>query len=293
MDYDIDMAVANSSETPQDININTELKKMLDFIINLNIMERTIDFKDVEKVIYLESYSEEEILNNKLYYLKFVSLKYNQVREVINSKTGESKGRLKEIYDGDKEINHVVFLWNKRKMLSAFEYNNYGLFSLNKIILYINLFIEKYFESKKMFQYLLSFQESNVVSKDFIEELNNVKTITMANIFISKKMLDATPFRKVSGRDEIKDEIKIVFKRDKRNTEIPKETIKEFYSLMNEDNKYITKIQLKGYMESNNSHIKLDTEEIKDRVEIDVLTNTYSEIDSEDIFKKMRKYLME
>lgn len=287
--YDIGIDLINVPNKPKEIKIAEEFKKILDYINGLELKKRKIDFSSEQKVLYLEKFEESDIEGKKLYYAKFASAKYNQVREVIDKNTLKSRGRLKKINDGDKEINHVVFFYNNNCLTAAFEYNDFGILNLNKIIEYINNFIFKYFESQKETPYIRGFECHNVVNRNFIEELENLKTITMAKFIVRKTMLNSTDFAEISGRNEIKNEIEIIFKRSRKNSKIPTEDIKNCYNQMNLN--MITKIYIEG-MEKNNNHIRFNTEEMKEKIEKQVKINIFGEVISDDIFGKLKEYLV-
>jgi len=290
--YDVGINFIRIGKVPEGITLATELNRILNYITNLEPNEKKMDFVSEERVIYLEEYKKQIIDEKELYYAKFVSAKYNQVREVINKDTLESRGRLKNQVDGDKEINHVVFYYDKKKLTAAFEYNDFGIVNLNKIIDYLNCFIKSYFKQKGMVQYIARFECHNIVNRDFITELKELKEITTATFIVSKKSFDCTDFAEIAGRDEIKTDIAITFKRSRRNGKIPYEYIKKYYDKMDLEDSEIRKIYIEG-MEENKSHVKFNTDEMKERIEMYVKLNTYGEVESNDIFLKQRKYLME
>ena len=286
--YNIEVIGIDIPSKPVKINFSNEIEEVLSFLISLPKETRKLDLLKQEKVIYLEEYDKKEIKDMKIYYLKFVSLKYNQTREVLNKDTLKSKGRLKDINDGDKEYNHVVIIYTKEKIKAAFEYNYFGLQSLGTVISYLNDMIAKYFQNKDEDKYY--FLESHYeVNREFLKELNKMTKINIATIVVDSERLGNTDFGKLSGRNEIKNEIEITL-RKARKSNIPKEIIEDYYNKKNNDDG-IKRIYVEGKNETNK--VKLDTEEMKQKIKLSISTNVYGEINSYDMFEGLKKYLME
>lgn len=290
--YDIEMRINNLPGIPVNLHVGEELIKVLKYVCDLDDINKTYDFTKEEKIILLDSVVEVNINNGwKMYNTKFISAKYNQAREVINKNTLENKGRLKAIEDGDIEVNHVTFYYNENQAIAAFEYNDYGIFNLNKIIEYINNFLGGYFEYNELIPYINGFECHNKVNKNFIEKLERLDTINAATIILSKRYLNSSPFAALAEKDEVKDEIAITFKRSKRNNQLPIEEIKECYDKISSEDNIVKKIYIEGSESANT--INFNTEEMKEKVEINVELNTFGEVESEDMFNKQKIYLME
>lgn len=270
--------------------IYEELKKVLNYIYGLDLINRKKDIPKENKIILLKELEEEDVNGFKFLKVSFISAKYNHVREVINKDTLENKGRMKERTDGDVELNHVCFMSDNRTVTATFEYNSYGIVNFSKIIAYINEFIREYFESINQVQYMTGFDSDNIVSRDFLEELRTINIITSGKIILSKVDLDATGFARFSGQDEIREEVEVCFNRDKRTSNISKEFIEELYRQVDGNNGRIKKLYVHGY--EGNSKVRLNTEEMKERIELTVNVNEYDEVDSDDIWLKMRNYLL-
>lgn len=286
--YDIEITEVEIPSKPAQIIINEELKNILDFIMLLPSENRIKDLKKREKVIYLESYQHKtDDKGNNIYCLKMVSLKYNQAREVLNKDTLRSKGWLKSRDDGDKEYNHIVIVEKNNVIKAAFENNYYGLQSLGTVITYINDMTDEYFKSKRIDTYYF-LTAHNEVSKDFLQELQRMRIINSATIVIERERLGSTDFSKLANREELRDEVELTFKRTRKKY-IPQDIIKEYYS--KKDDNGIKRIYLNG--RSNTNKVKLDTQEMKENVKINVKENILGEVDSEDMFTQLYNYIME
>lgn len=286
--YNIEVNVIDIPSRPIRIEVNDEIENVLDFLSALPREERRVDLSTQEKVIYLEEYVKTEINNMTIYFLKFVSLKYNQTREVLNKDTLESKGRLKDVNDGDKEYNHIAIGVKNGRIKAAFEYNYYGIQGLGTIISYINDMATKYFKEIGIDKYYY-LEAHNEVNREFLEELNKMRQINAATIVVASERFGNTEFGELSGREEIKDEIEITFKRAKRRY-IPKVIIEEYYN-KKQNGDAIKRIYVSGRNETNK--IKLDTEEMKQKVKLSVSANIFGEIDSDNMFEQLKNYLME
>lgn len=287
--YNVEINRIDLPTAPSKIDFDVELKMLLNYITSLPKEERRKELLKSEKVMYLEEY---KIFNEKnnvsVFYLKFASLKYNQTREVLNKDTLESKGRLKEINDGDKEYNHIVIIKHDKIVKAAFEYNYYGMQTLSSIISYLNDMCFNYFKNKGLDRYYY-LEAHNEVSKEFIEELNKMKSINSTTLVIESERLGNTDFGNLSGRNEIKEEVEITFKKAKKST-IPKDIIEQYYEKKN-NNEGVKRIYVLGRNSTNK--VKLDTKEMKQKETISVKTNSFGEVDSDEMYEGLKKYLME
>ena len=286
--YDVSITKIEIPSKPAKIIINEELKNVLEFIRLLSNESRRIDLKKREKVIYLEEYKNKiDEKGNNIYYLKMVSLKYNQAREVLNKNTLESKGWLKSRDDGDKEYNHIVIVEKENVIKAAFENNYYGLQSLGTVISYINDMADEYFKSKGIDKYYF-LTANNEISKDFLEELEKMRVINSATMVIERERLGGTDFGELANREELRDEVELTFKRTRKKY-IPPNIIKEYYNKKSENG--IKRIYLQG--RSNINKVKIDTQEMKEYIKINVKENINGDVDSEEMFTKLYNYIME
>ena len=286
--YNIEVCGIDVPTKPARIEFNVEFENLLNYLISLPKEERKQELLKCEKVIFLEEYEKKEEANDmNVYFLKFVSLKYNQTREVLNKDTLESRGRLKEISDGDKECNHVVIVEQGRKIKAAFEYNYYGLQRLETIISYLNDMCVSYFNSIGIDKYYY-LEAHNEVSRNFINELNRMTKINVATIVIESNRLGNTDFGNLAGREEVNSEIEITLRKARRNNNIPKDIIRQYYDNKNENG--IKRIYVSGRNSTNK--VKLDTEEMKQKEKITIIANAFGEVDSNEMFESVKEYLM-
>ncbi len=287
--YNVKIIGIDIPNKPTKIEFNIEFENFLDYLMDLPKEERRKEFLKSEKVVYLEEYQKLEEQNNRnIYYLKFVSLKYNQTREVLNKDTLESKGRLKDINDGDKEYNHVVIVKHNSKIKAAFEYNYYGLQNLGTVISYLNDMCSMYFSNLGIDKYYY-LEAHNEVNREFLDELNRMIKINTATIVIESDRLGSTDFGNLSGREEIRNEVEVTLKKA-RKSNIPKDIIEHYYNSKVNDNG-IKRIYVSGRNETNK--VKLDTEEMKQKEKITLSENPFGEVNSNEMFEKLKEYLME
>lgn len=286
--YNMAITTIDIPNRPNVIEFENEFDRFLEFFMDLQRVERKKELLKTDKVIYLEEYTKNQRNDINIYYLKFVSLKYNQAREVLNKETLESRGILKDINDGDKELNHVVIKEYAGNIKAAFEYNYYGLQRLETIIGYLNDKIEEYFKTLNIDRYYM-LEAHPEINRDFIRELNRMTQINAATIVIETNRLGNTLFGNLSGRQDVKDEVEITLKKAKRKN-ISREIIEQYYN-NNIDNNGIKRMYILGKNENNK--VRLDTEEMKQKEKITVEENHFGEINSNEIFRKLEEYLME
>lgn len=266
------------------ILLKDELKKVLEYILTVDINLRKYNDKMGNKIYFLDKFNE----NNNLFNLVFKSAKYNHVRNVIDTNTLENKGKLKEKSDGDEEKTHFSILINEDNCAICLLENNYYGISMSKIEFYINSKIAEYYNSMKMSKFY-KVETSIIPNKNFITALSEMSLISMVSLIIDKNDLDGSDFLNMSNLDDIRDEIQITAKRTKERS-INIKTIKNYYN-DKEKNKKIKRILVKGKI--NNSPVQLDTEKMKTKNEIRVETEIdTNEVKSESIFKEFKKILL-
>ena len=160
--------------------------------------------------------------------------------------------------------------------------------TLSSIISYLNDMCFNYFKNKGLDRYYY-LEAHNEVSKEFIEELNKMKSINSTTLVIESERLGNTDFGNLSGRNEIKEEVEITFKKAKKST-IPKDIIEQYYEKKN-NNEGVKRIYVLGRNSTNK--VKLDTKEMKQKETISVKTNSFGEVDSDEMYEGLKKYLME
>ena len=167
---------------------NKQFKNLIDFILSKNEVER-LDKKDSEnKAISLElcdydKISEKEIIAKVV----FKSCKYNHSPNYMSSIDGSERKSGKKNYEGEKEKTHIYIKAKSDEAMVLLEERRSGV-SIGKIVKYLNKWLKKYFEetnTKNDYKIIYGLYPS----KSFIEYLNGMKTINIAELYTHKKIL--------------------------------------------------------------------------------------------------------
>ena len=164
-----------SDKKPLDLeSFEEDFLSVVDELISKDANERKHDFKHDKKVLYLdqsEYYPDERIIN-----IKFISAKYDSRRRVIDTNTLIDKGIPKKEQDGDEEKNHVSIKFvSDTEAVCLAETNYYGI-GFGKIVYYLQHQIKDYHRKKKDGCYY-NLDYKNIVSKDFIKSLEQLKRL--------------------------------------------------------------------------------------------------------------------
>lgn len=285
--YYMGITLYKGRNVPDNYDLITELHKTLKYIKGLDEQERKVNFKRQNKILYLEKYEKDSKWKN--YNLTFVSAKYNQVREVIDTETLTSKGILKKKKDGDIEKNHITISFeDKNNAVIAFECNYQGV-GMTKIASYLNDMANRYYAEKGDTKFY-RFDVELIPNNDFLQMLEKAKKISMATFVIDKEYLDASEFQDLAKRKDIRDEIEIVVKPTGRGHSIMRNTVKDYHSKKKKNNK-IKRIYLKG--ESEKGKLSIDTEQMKTRHTVYVDSDVNGVVKANSIFNELNGVLTE
>ena len=262
--------------------------RMLKYTIELDLQQRKYNNLAIEKVIWLDSYSD---LGNGNYNLVFKSAKYNHVRNEIDTETMQPLGQRKRPQDGDEERTHLcVRLANGQiKFLAIHESNHYGI-SIKSIVDYLNSeFVKLHEQSDDAYFYQIS---SEIVPSDtFLNQLKKAKSISMLRLEVDKELFK-DDFWALSGRNDVKESIDVIIKRPKHSRYFPDNLIKSYYDNMQSDNR-IKSITVSGKGAAKNSmEISTDLIKMKHCISVEMEDITY-EVNSSDFFSKAQSFVDE
>jgi hypothetical protein len=268
-------------------DISAAFSNVLSFICEKELINRSIKFESIEKVIWLDSFND---LSNGNYNLIFKSAKYNHVRNEIDTETMEVLGQRKRPQDGDEEKTHLCIHLNDKRncFLAVHESNHYGI-SISSIVYYLNEMFSKYNEEKDDKNYY-KLTYDIVPGDDFLTELRKAKSISFVKLTIEKSELN-NPFLQFAGRVDISKDVEITIRRPKGAKNFPENLIKAYYDNMQEDNKirkiYVEGSRYKGKFEASTDLIKMKHFLIVNK------TSITNEVDSTDFFQKAQVFVDE
>lgn len=259
---------------------------MLQRVLEKDLVSRRKDFKELEKVVWLDQVQD---LKNGNYNIVFKSAKYNHVRNEIDTETMEELGTRKRKQDGDEEKTHLCIRFNKGQLrfLAVHESNHYGI-SIKCIVDYLNSqFCIYNEETEDKYHYTLSYEI--MPGDDFLNSLKKARTVRAIKLIVSKNDIK-DDFMSFAGREEISDEVEICLRRPKKAKKFPENLIKSYYEEMQSNNK-IKRIIAVGTNHAG-GQMDIDTDLIKMkhylRVKIQSVTN---EVESVDFFDQSQAFI--
>jgi len=279
----------NSTDTASKYNIEeivNAFTKILEFTISQELTERKVDNTAIDKVIWLDSFSD---LKNGNYNLIFKSAKYNHVRNEIDTVNMTPLGQRKRPQDGDEEKTHLCIRLadGQMRFLAIHESNHYGI-SIKGIVDYINSQFEKFNEqSDDDVLYRASYEI--VPSEEFLIRLKKAKTMHVLRLEVDREVFK-DDFWSLSGRNDIRDTVEVVLKRPKGTKIFPENLIKAYYDNMQSDSR-IKSITVSGRGSANdNMEISTDLIKMKHCISVECENVTF-EVCSSDFFLKAQGFI--
>lgn len=236
--------------------------KVLEYIEILN--DKTIDMKDVKKVVYLHEHEYNE--GKKTVWIHMISLKYANVRSVRNVDTlKEQENKKKDIRDGDVEHTYfIVKFLEGEDGLCLFAKNINGV-TMPRIVSYFDHFIDKYHKEELKDKVAYRLIVENVISSEFLENLKRVKRISAVTLRVNRKQVDISSHKNFAGKGDLKDEVDIILKPSGNG--IFENTVKDFYKMYEKEN--IKSIRINAD-DNEGEPIRFDTEQMKERMYLTV-----------------------
>ncbi len=256
----------------------------LEDLVKEDLNKRKYDFRLDEKVIWLDSYN---IIGSGCYDLIFKSAKYNHVRNVIDTDSMTERGVIKTSSDGDEEKTHfcIRYVEGQPRFICIHESNYYGI-SISKIIFYLNERLSAY-QVKHCEAVRWNLESEIMPCNDFLEELRKMKYISLLTVTVERREFK-DDFMHFADRDNIKDTVDIVIRKEKRNKHIPKDLVRQYYNNLLDQN-VVKRVVAEGRNEG--GAFRLDTELIKMKQSIDVDTSPTNEVISERFFESVENLI--
>lgn len=268
------------------VEIVNSFTKVLQFTVTQELTERKVDNTAIDKVIWLDNFSD---LKNGNYDLIFKSAKYNHVRNEIDTVNMTPLGQRKRPQDGDEEKTHLCIRLadGQMRFLAIHESNHYGI-SIKGMVDYINSQFEKLNEqSDEDILYRASYEI--VPSEEFLTQLKKAKTMHALRLEVDREVFK-DDFWSLSGRNDIRDTVEVVIKRPKGTKIFPENLIKAYYDNMQSDSR-IKSITVSGHGVANDSmEISTDLIKMKHCISVECEDVTF-EVRSSDFFFKAQGFI--
>lgn len=260
---------------------------LLSYTASKKLTERKKDIIASEKVVWLDSY---EDLKNGNYDVTFKSAKYNHVRNEIDTKTMQERGRRKRPQAGDEEKTHLCIRLarGENRFLAVHESNHYGI-TLKCIIDYLNeQFIKLNEDGKGKYHY--SIESQIMPGEDFLSSIKRAKTMSVLKLTVYKNDIKDS-FMRFAGRNDIADEVVICLKRPRGYKCFPENLITEYFKdSQDKANGKIRRIEIKGTNEAGSFEVDTNLTGMKHFLRVNA-ENVTNEVNSEDFFVRAQEFI--
>lgn len=256
-----------------------------DLLESFNITINSIQLMDKKRKVY-------NLGSNKFCIIdSIVETKNNQTRIIFKSATHSYRPNLihrdtieerespKEIKEGDLEKTHIVVDKKDGNILVVLEKHQNGI-NISQFIKYLNKFSLK----KEV-----NFGFETIVKENFLEEINNMSRVTIANIVIDKQLLGGDALNYSNRITQVKHDVMLTVKA--KNKDTIADFVMDAFLKFNSGDTSISKIRIVGRNEDNNE-VVLNTDFIERQEYINPEINeTTGELSTLDVFSEMTSVL--
>lgn len=260
-----------------------DFRNVINYIDSLPKVERKIHLADSKKIAYLEEFELDDGADTVL--LHMISARYAKIRNVVNTDTlKELKEKKKSKEDGDEEHTYLIIKFIDSKNAVCLIANNSNGVSMKKVEVYLNEFIKIYHKSIPEDKIRYRIEVNNIVSDDFLKNLEKMKKIKTVTLTVEGKKLSTSRFKDFSGKTDIQENVDIMLK--PTGDSIFQNSVKDFFKIYNENE--ISKIKIKG-QDNNLAGITFDTEKMKEKLYLTVGETYTGEPKEEDVKLELKR----
>ncbi len=258
-----------------------------DYIVSLPEADRILNDERNAKAQELYSIEKTTKQGKNLLKVIFKSCKYNHSPDLMSSIDGTERASDKKPFEGEKELTHMCMEITATEAFTIFEDRKNGV-TLRQVIAYLNKWLQKYIQDKEI-ESNFYFMYGIVPSEDFLESLNKVKRITLAELFAERDLLGSDGLNLMDLDDNSQDEIVMQVK-TKRKHSLSVQSIQQVFNRMIASESRLNRVRIYAKDEQN-MNVVLDSMNAKKKQEITVELKENGTVDSYSIFSKMEDIL--
>ena len=196
---------------------------------------------------------------------------------LLNKVTVEERESPKTLDEGETQKTHLVTKKIGEDLIAVLEKFQDGL-SIVQIMNYLNSFSTN-------LEVPFRFTYETIANQDFLEELRDLRRVTIAEVFVDKQLLTGPALNYSERIDTAKHDIVITVKAENR------QSIEDFaldaFAVLSGGTREIQKMRVTG-RNSDNNVVILNTDRIERQEYVNPLVNDETgEIDSEELFRGM------
>ena len=264
-----------------------QLTSFIKYIESLPECDKLFDDDKNSKAVLLSSIRDEVKQGMQFFKLTFKSCKYNHSPDYMSSVDGSERATDKKLYEGEKELTHMCMRIDHGEAYTVFEERRNGV-TMGGVITYFNRLLSRFCRQERISDNKILWA-SLVPSADFLSALNGAQRISVANVFVEKKVLGSEYLNIMDVDANSQDEL-IITMRSKRSKSLPKHALKKAFLAIATEGTEVTRVRLYG-KDINRMNILIDSLNQKKVEEIDVELKDDGTVDSYSIFSKIEEVL--
>lgn len=265
----------------------TLFTKFLDYVGMLSTSEQIFRDDKTKKAVAISNILCETKEGMILYKIIFKSCKYNHSPDYMSSNDGSERPSDKKLYEGDRELTHMCLRIDAKEAYTVFEERRNGV-SMGGVINYLNTLLKRFLKLQGKDDSLFLWA-GIIPPDDFLTSLKSAKRISVAEMFLGKKVLGSSHLNLIDLEASSQESITITVKSKPRESLAKQGFEKLFLSLASEGTD-VSRIRLHG-KDINKMNIIIDSLNGKRVDEVTVNLTPAGTVDSYSIFAKIEEVL--
>jgi hypothetical protein len=257
------------------------------FLNGLPEDERLFNDAKNNKAVALSSIRDEVKQGMQFFKLTFKSCKYNHSPDYMSSVDGSERPTDKQLHEGDRELTHMCMRIDANEAYTVFEERKNGV-TMGGVISYFNRLLNRYFSQAGVSNDRILWA-SLVPPDDFLTALREADRISIADIFVEKKVL-GSGYLDIMAVDASSQDDLVMTLKAKRSQSLPKRAIRTAFQAIATEGTEVTRIRLHG-KDINKMNIVIDSLNQKKVEEVTVDLREDGTVDSYSIFAKIEEVL--
>lgn len=257
------------------------------FLNGLPDNERLFNDTKNNKAVALSSIQDENKEGMQFFKLTFKSCKYNHSPDYMSSVDGTERPTDKQLHEGDRELTHMCMRIDPNEAYTVFEERKNGV-TMVGVITYFNRLLNHYFLQLRAPNNRILWA-SLIPPDDFLTALRGAERISIADIFVEKKVLGSGYLGIMAVDANSQDDLVMTLKA-KRSRSLPKRAIQTTFQSIAAEDTEVTRIRLYG-KDINKMNIIIDSLNQRKVEEVIVDLREDGTVDSYSIFAKIEEVL--
>lgn len=261
--------------------------RFLGYVDSLSEADKLFRDERNNKAVSLARITDETKQGIHLYKIVFKSCKYNHSPDYMSSADGSERPTDKQLHEGDKELTHMCMRIDGVESYTIFEERRNGV-TMGGVIKYFNTLFHAFLASEGIPDtfYLWA---SIVPPDDFLTALSSADRISIAEVFVEKKVLGSNYLNLMDIDANSQDDLVMILRSKPRQT-LPKRAIRRTFQMLTTEGTTVNRIRLYG-KDINKMNVTIDSLHGKRIEEVTVELTSNGVVDSYSIFAKIEEVL--